>query len=224
MDPFLFFILEIAIVVAFVYFYFWIRGLSRRIDRGNLNARLEELEQSVTDTTRWLETASDQIRRDIDRRMGQLKELIESAENTTDRSDSDMREVVIGPDRPTAATGAAMEQSALGGSIEDIAGEGAKDGPSAGNGLAIDDIVAAPVDESATVAGDIVGGQSESDDAPSAETSATGAASETRGSGIDTREVILELAGQGISIPEIAKRVNSSRSEVELVVALRKPL
>ncbi len=222
MDPVLAFILEIAIVVALVYFYFWIRSLSRRVDRSNLDARLEELEQSVTDTTRWLETASDQIRRDLDRRMAQLKDLMESAENSTDRSASVAPEVLIDPDKSIAS--APMEQASLGGSVEGFAGEAAIESRADGNGAAIDEPVEPEVEQPDTVVGDIAHSQVESDDVPSRQTSAAGGDSASTGSGNDTRRIILELAGQGVSIPEIAKRVNSSRSEVELVVASQKPL
>lgn len=216
MDPVLTFLLLIAIVAALVYFYFWIRSLSKRVEQGNLNVRLEELEQSVADTTRWLETTSDQVRRDLDRRMTQLKDLIASAENSTDQSTSDLPEAVSDQDRSIKTKDGSAGQSRGSKPFQDHTGQGAKNRLPTRNAptkAAAAVTTEAQHEDPKPVSEDTTAGGNEN---PKATDPADG------DTAVNTRQIILELAEQGISIPEIAKRVNSSRSEVELVVTFQK--
>ena len=214
MDPVLTFLLLIAIVAALVYFYFWIRILSKRVERENLNGRLEELEQSVADTTRWLETTSDQIRLDLDRRMTQLKDLMASAENSTDRSISDLTEVVSDQDR--SINDGSMEQSRASKPFQD------DKQPEAKNRLPARS-TSAKAAAAVTTEARHEAPKPESEDTTAGGTESLTDADPARGSTTtDTRQIILQLTEQGISIPEIAKRIDSSRSEVELVVAFQK--
>ncbi len=216
MDPVLTFILQIAIVSALVYFYFWIRSLARRVDRGNLNARIEELERSVADTTQWLETASDQIRRDVDRRTTQLKALLDSAENRIGQ---------LGPEK----SGVPIESESPSGVGSLTAEPGNGDPGDLGKIEPADEVTSIVRESSESPADEVLG-------EPQDEAEPTGAVDEPQEDGrrnaepqpagvsgeSDTRRIILELAEQGISIPDIAKRTRASRSEVELVVAFRK--
>ena len=79
-DPLLLFILELVIIAAMLYLYLWLRAVSRRVEDRELDAKLDDLEESVAETTRWLERASHEIREDIQERTQGLQRLLAEAE------------------------------------------------------------------------------------------------------------------------------------------------
>lgn len=212
MDPVLNYVLLIAIVISLVYFYFWIRSVTRRIDRQSLDRRLEELEHSVAETTRWLETASGNIREDLERRMTEFKNLIDQAEHTV--------EVSIDERLQSPVESALSGQSALGQSPLSTTQAGAASRPpdEPDPGAAGE---RAPADVPAQL-------QPSASAAASAEVERILAEHAARPQGkplsqAERRSLILKLAERGLSVPEIAKQLDASRSEVELVVAFRRP-
>ena len=80
MDPLLLFILELVIIAAMLYLYLWLRAVSRRVEDRELDAKLDDLEESVAETTHWLERASEEVRGDIEARTENLQKLLREAE------------------------------------------------------------------------------------------------------------------------------------------------
>ena len=108
-DPLLLFILELVIIAAMLYLYLWLRAISRRVEDRELDAKLDDLEESVAETTRWLERASHEIREDIQERTEGLQKLLAEAEElveTVRRS-----EAFTTPNDAGTASPAATEQA-----------------------------------------------------------------------------------------------------------------
>jgi hypothetical protein len=179
---------------AILYCYFWIRSISLKVDRRGLDVRLEELESSVRETTRWLETASGQIREDLENRTSALKNMLEDAENTTVSS------------RPRADHTAAQptQSSPVSTDLEPP--------------TAPADLWPAAMDTTVDPAGDP--DFSHQEDVPLALEIAEPAPAPGAG---DRRAQILQLADQGLELAEIARQLNTSRAEVELIVSFRRP-
>ena len=116
MDPLLLFILELVIIAAMLYLYLWLRAISRRVEDRELDAKLDDLEESVAETTRWLERASHEIREDIQERTQGLQRLLAEAEElveTVRRS-----EAISTPRDAGMASPAATEQAPTRGAPE----------------------------------------------------------------------------------------------------------
>ena len=205
MDPVLLFILDLALVAAVLYFYVWIRSVARKVDQQQLDRRLEELERSVSETTLWLETASAQIRDDLESRIHSLKSLLQDAENRLEVLASERPQTSVEPQ-------AAVPDGSVSAGETDQAPAGAgDDAPSA--------VAGAPAEATGTAA-------SEPPEAGTGEPLPEKGEPELAPVAVqqpDRRGLILELADQGLSVPEIARRINASRAEIELVVSFRRP-
>ena len=205
MDPVLLFILDLALVAAVLYFYVWIRSVARKVDQQELDRRLEELERSVSETTLWLETASAQIRDDLESRIHSLKSLLQDAENRLE---------VLASERPQTSVepqAAVPDGSVSAGETDQSPAAAGDQGPAAIGG--------APAEPTESAAGEP---QEARTGEPLPETSGPEPAP-VAAQQPDRRGLILELADQGLSIPEIARRINASRAEIELVVSFRRP-
>ncbi len=257
MDPVLTLILLLAIITSLLYFYFWIRSIARKVDRRGLDVRLEELESSVRETTRWLETASVQIREDLENRMNALKYMLDDAENTNvssrlraDQTESQILEpppgsITLEPTTETvpvpssgpatAGTGIANQQSID--SSPDLAPASTPLALGAESGL--DPVsysdqppVGPPADSRPVPVDppDILTAEPETGDPgslPSAFEPAESPPSVPDPSPpdgpSDRRAQILQLADRGVDLAEIARQLDTSRAEVELIVSFRRP-
>jgi len=232
MDPVLTLILLLAIITALLYFYFWIRSIARKVDRRGLDVRLEGLEESVRETTRWLETASGQIREDLENRMNALKNLIDQSENTNTQA-----RPTADQSRPTTAENppdATQLEPPLE-PIPNLADEpvGADlDPPPEPPPLQQDDpfglspTAPAPFPEPGI---DILLDQQPVSDAkplpPDPEPAPEPLEEPVPAlpGPADRRAQILDLADQGMDISDIARQLDTSRAEVELIVSFRRP-
>ena len=86
MDPLLVFVLELVIIAAMLYLYLWLRVVSRRVEDRELDAKLDDLEEAVAETTKWMERASAEIRGDIDDRTRTLRELLGEVESRLEKA------------------------------------------------------------------------------------------------------------------------------------------
>jgi DNA-binding transcriptional MerR regulator len=207
MDPVLTLILLLAIIASLLYFYFWIRSIALKVDRRGLDVRLEELESSVRETTRWLETASGQIREDLENRTSALKNMLEDAENTT------------GSSRPRADQTAAQptQTSPVSTDLEP---------PTAPADLwpaAMDTTVAPAGDPDFSHQEDVPLALEIAEPAPALPNDSPLDDDEPSPAPGDRRAQILQLADQGLELAEIARQLNTSRAEVELIVSFRRP-
>ena len=264
MDPVLTLILLLAIIASLLYFYFWIRSIARKVDRRGLDVRLEELEASVRETTSWLETASSQIREDLENRMTALKNMLDHAENTNVSSHSRADQAAPQPVDPSPAPAGlepATETEPPASRGPTIAGTGianqqpidippaptpSSTGLAAGPESSFDpasqpelppagsdtDLWSAPTDSPVTPPGEAI--VQPEDVPPALDPTAPASAPpddtppevvpppvEPRPA--DQRAQILQLADQGVELTEIARQLNASRAEVELVVSFRRP-
>jgi hypothetical protein len=233
MDPVLTLILLLAIITALLYFYFWIRSIARKVDRRGLDVRLEGLEESVRETTRWLETASGQIREDLENRMNTLKNLIDQAENTNTqaRPTADQSQPLAAenpPDtnqlEPTIEPLPALADEAIGPDLDppepppiqqdepfDLSPIAPTPVPEPGIDILLDQDPAA---------------QSEPEPPPPEPEPVPEPVEEPVPAipgPADRRAQILDLADQGMDISDIARQLDTSRAEVELIVSFRRP-
>lgn len=237
MDPVLTLIFLLAIIASLLYFYFWIRSIARKVDRRGLDVRLEELESSVRETTCWLETASGQIREDLENRTSALKNMLEDAENTTVPSRTWADQTAA---QPTQTSPVSTDLEPPTESEPVASGAPATVGTGIANQQSMDisptapaDLWPAAMDTTVDPAGDPDFSHQEDvplaleitepspalpndyppdDDEPSP---APGA--------VDRRAQILQLADQGLELAEIARQLDTSRAEVELIVSFRRP-
>ncbi len=247
MDPVFTLIFLLAIIASLLYFYFWIRSIARKVDRRGLDVRLEELESSVRETTCWLEIASGQIREDLENRTSALKNMLEDAENTTVssrlRADQTaaqpMQTSPVASGAPaTVGTGIANQQSVdispplpiistpLEPGLDPI--EYPDISPAAPA-----DLWPAAMDTTVDPAGDP--DFSHQEDVPLAleiaepspalpnDSPPDGDEPSPVPGAVDRRAQILQLADQGLELTEIARQLDTSRAEVELIVSFRRP-
>ncbi len=265
MDPVLTLILLLAIIASLLYFYFWIRSIARKVDRRGLDVRLEELESSVRETTRWLETASGQIREELESRTSALKNLLQDAENKTvsSRSRADQSAAQATQASPASTDlepPTEFEPAASGAPATDgmgIANQQSIDtspplspsptplefSPEPGldpveypefpPAAVLDDLQPAAVDTPIDPVGDPEIGDPEAvplaleiaepapvvpDDSPPDDDEPSPAPG-----AVDRRAQILQLADQGVELAKIARQLDTSRAEVELIVSFRRP-
>ena len=253
-----------AIIASLLYFYFWIRSIARKVDRRGLDVRLEELESSVRETTRWLETASGQIREDLENRMSALKNMLDHAENT-DESSRPRADRTASQTIETFRVSTDLEPPSE--SMPAASGEPATFGTGIANQQSID-ITPTSAPSSTPLA---AGLESDLEPEPYAELppadpvaglwpdpsdpflDPTAEPLPGDGEGVpstpetveplsivpdepppmaappappgpaDRRAQILQLADQGIEPSEIARQLDTSRAEVELIVSFRRP-